>query len=176
MSKSGRIKSDLDDMTSLVEIIQILKDVASNSFYGAAKRKAKFEEFALAFTEFFRMVSLSEAVSPLVKNDIDKVAILAITWEGGFMADLNAKVIKTALGEGEKMNVVEYLVLGQKGAEKLATLTDKPIFVVENVVELGAYKAALAIKDRVIERVLKGEVGTFYVVYPRAKSLQFIKP
>ncbi|MDD5071012.1 MAG: hypothetical protein PHV17_09825, partial [Candidatus Omnitrophica bacterium] len=87
MGKSSSIKSDLEDISSLVEIISVLKDVASNQFFNAAKKKARFEQFALAFTEFFRMVSLSHATSPLVSPKSEATAILGITWEGGFMAD-----------------------------------------------------------------------------------------
>jgi hypothetical protein len=52
MPKAARLKSDLDDVTAMVEIFQILKDVAANHFYNTAKRKQEFVRFADSFVVF----------------------------------------------------------------------------------------------------------------------------
>jgi len=179
VSKTARIKSDLDDVTELVQIIQILKDVASNHFYNCAKRKEKLEEFAICFTDFFRMVSLAEAKSPMVNPQVEKTAILPITSEGGFMAEMTAKICKAAIAEEEKYEVEEYIVIGHKGYEKLRTLTDKKISVLpgaETVDTLGLYRVTVKVKDYVIGLVKQGKIGRLYAVYPRARSLNLIKP
>ncbi len=176
MSKTAKIKSDLDDITSLVEIIQILKDVASNHFYNTAKRKERFEEFAEVFTDFFRMVSLAEATSPLVHSQVDKVAILALTSEGGFMAEMTAKVVRTAVAEAEKFDTHEFIVIGQKGVEKMRTMTTKKFTSFVGIEDKGLFKTALEVKDYIIQQVVEGNYGKVYGVYPRAKTINLIKP
>jgi ATP synthase F1 gamma subunit len=177
MPKAARIKSDLDDVTAMVEIFQILKDVASNHFYNTAKRKEEFVRFAESFSDFFRMVSLAEATSPLVQPTTEKVGIVAITSEGGFMADMTANVIKTALREGEKHSSKEFLIIGAKGKEKFRNITGRTDFAcIEGIEEKGLYKSALEAKDEIIRKVHEGEIGKVFAVYPRAMSLEFIKP
>ena len=57
MSKTQKVKVDLDYTSELLEIITILRDVASNHFFSTAKRKQRFVEFAEAFIDFFRKKS-----------------------------------------------------------------------------------------------------------------------
>jgi F0F1-type ATP synthase gamma subunit len=176
MSKTSKIKLDLDDTASLIEIIQILKDVASNHFYNTAKRKEKLEEFAIEFTEFFRMVSLAEARSPLVHAETDATAIVAITSEGGFMAEMNAKVLRKALQEAEKLNFKEFIVIGSKGVEKMSVLTELPVKAIVNVEEKGLFSITLEAKNYIVEQVEKGALGRVLTVYPKAKAIDFIAP
>ncbi|MFC1704490.1 F0F1 ATP synthase subunit gamma [Candidatus Omnitrophota bacterium] len=177
MPKTTRIKSDLDNITELVEILSILKDVASSHFFGAAKIKARFGEFALAFTEFFRMISLSNATSPLVSNDIPNTGILAVSSEGGFMAEMTIKIAKTAVAEAEKLGAHEFIVAGAQVEQKLRLIfPNAKMTVFTNIEEKGPFKTAIEIKDFIIDQVEQGKLGKVYAVYPRAKSLNLIKP
>ncbi|MFC1593848.1 F0F1 ATP synthase subunit gamma [Candidatus Omnitrophota bacterium] len=176
MGKTAAIKSDLDDVTQLVEIIQILKDVASNHFYNTAKRKQKLAEFAVSFIDFFRMVSLAETKSPLVSSETEKVAILPITSEGGFMAEMTSKVARAAVLEADKHDTQEFVVIGKKGEEKLKLLTDKKITLFTDVEAKGLFETTLEVKDYIIDLVKQGKIGRLYAVYPRAKTINFIKP
>jgi ATP synthase F1 gamma subunit len=177
MPKTARIKSDLDDVTDIVEIFQILKDVASHHFYNAAKRKEEFVRFADSFVEFFKMVNLAEAKSPLVHSETERVGIVAITSEGGFMAEMTAKVIKMGLREAEKHGSNEIIVVGSKGKEKLRNLTGKSDFTcIENVEEKGLYKTTLEVKECIVQKVKERKIGRVFAVYPRAMSLDLVKP
>lgn len=178
MSKTNKIKSDLEDVSALVEIIQILKDVASNHFYNTAKRKERFADFALAFTEFFKMVSLSEAVSPLVNPTVDTTGLLLITSEGGFMGEMTGKIVRAGVAEAKKFNVPEYIVIGQKGADKLKALgvKENQIKLFTNVEVRGLYRTVLIVKDYIIDQVLASRIGRIFTIYPRAKTINLIKP
>lgn len=177
MGKTAKIKSDLDDLISLIDIIQILKDVASNRYYNTARKKTRFLEFAESFTDFFRMVSLAEATSPLVHSDVDQVAIVAFTGEGGFMADMTAKVINMAIEESERFKAHEFIIIGAKGAERMTTLTGKKDFKVFTDVEgVGYYKTSLNIKDHIIKEVEARRIGKVFAVYPRAMTSALVKP
>lgn len=175
MSKTAKIKSDLDDVSAMVEIFQVLKQVASNQFYSTARKKEKFVEFAEAFTGFFRMVNLSHAKSPLVHNDVDAKLYIMITGEGGFMAEMTAKVVKEALRRIESPEKDRFIVLGRKGCEKMS-MTEYEFTGIKGVDEKGLYPTTLEVKEKATEMVMQGEVGTAYAIYPRAVSLEAIKP
>ncbi len=176
MGKANRVKSDLDDVSTLVEIIQILKDVASNHFYNTAKRKERFAEFAVAFTDFFRMISLAEATSPLVHPVTEKVSIVPITSEGGFMADMTAKICRMTMEEAEKNNVEEFAIIGAKGEQKLRPQTNAKITLFTNIEEIGLFQTTLNVKDYLIQRVKEKAFGRVLAVYPKARSINLIKP
>jgi len=176
MGRTAKIKSDLDDVNTMVEIFGILKDVAANHFFNTAKRKEEFARFADAFTEFFRMVNLSGTKSPLVKSEVDRAGIVVISSEGGFMADITAKICRTALAEGEKYKDREYIIIGYKGLEKMRILTDAKMTAFTGIEEKGLYKISLEVKDYIIEQVKERKIGRVFVAHPRAKSLEFIKP
>lgn len=176
MSKTAKIKSDLDDVSAMVEVFQILKDVAANHFYNTAKRKEGFAMFAECFTDFFRMVNLSNAKSPLVHAQSERIGIMAITSEGGFMAEMTAKVLKLTMAEADKHRNPHFIIIGQKGVDKIKTMTDGEFEPITGVEEKGLYKSTLEIKKHIIEQVEKGKLGKVYAVYPRAMSINFIKP
>ena len=61
MGKVSRVKGELYDVNELLNLIQILKDVADNKFHALANQKDRFARFGESFVEFFRLISLSEA-------------------------------------------------------------------------------------------------------------------
>ena len=119
MGKANKIKGDLDDILELVEIIQVLKDVADNKFHMLATRKDRFARFGESFVEFFRMISLGQVRHPLVSNDNPRTGIVVVTSEAGFMGDLNNRIIRAALTEKNKYADCRIIAVGKKGASKL---------------------------------------------------------
>ncbi len=175
MGKAMKIKGDLDDITELVEIIQVLKDVADTRFHELASRKDRFARFGESFVEFFRMISLAEVNHPLVSNDNPKVGIVMITSEAGFMGDLNAKVVRATLAEKEKYPESILIAIGKKGAEKLLA-DQKDIKIFSEIEELGLYEVAIRVKDYLIDEVINGHLGKVLVVYPWSKTFNLQKP
>ena len=175
MGKANKIKSDLEDITELLSIIQVLKDVADTKFHELANRKDRFARFGESFVEFFRMISLSAVRHPLVSNDIPRIGILGITSEAGFMGDLNAKTIRAIMAEKERYPDATLIIVGRKGAERLRKIQpDMKTFV--NIEEVGLYEMAVRIKDYCIREVMEGRLGKIVVVYPWSKTFNLQKP
>ncbi len=170
-----RIKSDLDDITELVEIIQVLKDVADTKFHELANRKDRFVRFGESFVEFFRMISLSAVRHPLVSNDNPKIGIVGVTSEAGFMGDLNAKTIRHILMEKENNKNSALIMVGRKGAERVAK-AEENIKTFINIEETGLYEMCIRIKDYLIEEVMADRLGKIIVVYPWSKNFNLQKP
>ncbi len=176
MSKASKIKSDLDDVDSILEIISILKDVATNHFYSSARKKERFGEFAVEFVDFFRMVSLSEAESPLVHSTSDKTCFLLVTSDGGFMADMNTKIIKRGVAESGQHNTNQIICLGDRSSRKLSDMVDIPLQTYPGAYEAGLFKLTMQVKQYVVEKVKKGSFGRLLVIYPKAVTANFLKP
>ena len=175
MGKAMKIKHDLDDITELVEIIQVLKDVADTRFHELATRKDRFARFGESFVEFFRMISLSTVRHPLVSNDNSKVGLVAVTSEAGFMGDLNAKTIRHVMAEKEKNPNSTLITVGRKGVDRLRPVQpDMKTFV--GVEELGLYEMAIRIKDYIIKEVMEDRLGKVFVIYPWSKNFNLQKP
>ncbi len=175
MGKANKIKSDLEDITELVEIIQVLKDVADTKFHELATRKDRFARFGESFVEFFRMISLSTVRHPLVSNDNPNIGILGVTSEAGFMGDLNAKTIRAIVAEKERYPQGVLIIVGRKGAEKLAKVQpNMKTFV--NLEEVGLYEIAIRIKDYLVQEVMEDRLGKVVVVYPWSKTFNLQKP
>lgn len=175
MGKATKIKSDLEDITELVQIIQVLKDVADTRFHELATRKDRFARFGESFVEFFRMISLSTVRHPLVSNDHPNTVILGITSEAGFMGDLNAKTIRYIMAEKERIPNSSLVIVGRKGAEKLAKVQPgMKTFV--NIEEIGLYEMSIQIKDYLIREVMEERVGKVVCVYPWSKTFNLQKP
>ncbi len=177
MSKTQKLKVDYDDTAELLEIMMILKDVASNHFVSSSKIKQRFVDFAEAFIDFFKMVSLAEARHPLVHSDVQQTCVLITTSESGFMGDMNSKLVRAGIQEAEKINSNYYVIIGKKGADKLKQTVSSPnIQVFTDIEEHGLYNLSLMIKDYLIKQVLDRKIGRVIAVYPFAQNLQLIKP
>lgn len=175
MGKANKIKGDLDDIIELVQIIQVLKDVADNKFHMLATRKDRFARFGESFVEFFRMISLSKVRHPLVSNDNPNVGIVMITSEAGFMGDLNNRIIRGALAEKSKYPQSRMIAVGKKGAQKVAGQV-KDMKVFENIEETGLYNVAINVKDYLIEEVMEDRLGRVNAIYPWSKNFMVQKP
>ncbi len=175
MGKANKIKSDLDDIIELLQIIQVLKDVADTKFHSLANRKDRFIRFGESFIEFFRMISLSRVRHPLVSNDNMATGIVVITSEAGFMGDLNSRVVRAALAEEAKHKDSFLIAVGRKGAAKLQR-PGVEIKVFEDIEETGLYEIAIQIKDYLIEQIMTGKIGRANVIYPWSKNFMVQKP
>lgn len=175
MGKANKIKAERDNVIELVSLIGVLKDVADNKFYSLAGQKDRFARFGESFVEFFRMISFSRVLHPLVTNSLPTVAILAITSESGFLGDLNSRVIRTALAEKAKYPDSVVIVVGKKGAAAIGS-SMKIEKVFEDTEIVGLYESSMRIKNYLVEEVMNERLGKVIAVYPWPKNLSVQKP
>ena len=68
MGKASKVKVEVNEVRDLVDLIQILKDVADMKYHAMSAQRIKFNRFNESFTEFFSLVSSSDVRHPLVNN------------------------------------------------------------------------------------------------------------
>lgn len=175
MGKSTRIQGELIDVTALLEIIQVLKDVSQNRFFVFAQRKSNYMQFFEVFMRYFAMLGDVETNCPLISNKNTGVDILSITSEQGFMSQLNGKVGSATFAEYNKNPGSRLICIGHRGAEKCRGLG----MDVEKVFPSGGvdrFDLAMQIRDFLIERIMSGKTGKAIIVYLWAKSFSVLKP
>jgi ATP synthase F1 gamma subunit len=176
MGKASRVKAEVVEVRDLVDLIQVLKDVADIKYHALAAQKVKFNRFNESFTEFFSLVGFSQVSHPLVNNSNPKTVILVISTERGFVGDLNSRVIQRAMEEKEKNPEAQLVVIGKKGVMKFEALGQKMLKTYEDIEERGFYEMAVEIKNYLVKEVMEGRCGRVLVVYPWPKDYTVTKP
>ena len=175
MGKANKVKRDMIEVRDLVELIQVLKDIADMKFRDLFARRGGFQRFGESFAEFFRLLEYTGIYHPLVANNNANVCIVVITSEEGFIGDLNNKVIVRALEERDQYPDAHFVTVGRKGVMKLAMLGVNNDRTFEEIAETGMYETAVLLKDYLVEQVMKDAFGKVLVVYPWPKDLQTVK-
>lgn len=167
----------MDDVDALLEILSVIKDVATNRFFAFAQRKANFQKFFDVFLDFFQVMQNVETNCLLLKNDNPGVTILTIASDQAFMSQLNSRVASIALQQYQKTPGATIASMGKRCAERLkqlgATNIDR-IFTGDEFPE--RYMLALALRDYLVDRVLSGKAGKVIIIHLWAKTFSIIKP
>jgi len=176
MGRASRVKAEVGEVRDLVDMIQVLKDVADIKYHALVAQKIKFNRFNESFTEFFSLVGFSQVRHPLLNNSNPRTIILVISIERGFVGDLNNRVIQRAMEEKEKNPQAQFVVIGKKGIGKFETMGQKMLKTYEDVEERGSYEVAIQIKDYLVKEVMEARYGRVIVVYPWPKDYTTTKP
>jgi ATP synthase F1 gamma subunit len=176
MGKASKVKVEVSEVRELVDLIQVLKDVADMKYHALFSQKAKFNRFSESFTEFFSLVGFSQVRHPLVNNDNPKTALVIISTERSFVGDLNSRVVARAIEELEKTPDAILVTVGKKGVAKLDSMGKKSVKTWEDIEERGFYEISLEIKDYLVKEVMEGRIGKVVLIYPWPKDYTVIKP
>lgn len=176
MGKAGKIKGEVMEVRDLVDLIQVLKDIADMKYHALAAQRVKFNRFNESFIEFFSLVGYSQVQHPLVNNNNPNTIILVISTERGFVGDLNNRVVGRAMEEKEKNPLSQFVVVGKKGIMKFEDLGQKMLKSYEDVEDRGFYEVAVDIKTYLVKEVMEGRAGKVIVVYPWPKDYTTTKP
>ena len=176
MGKASKVKTEVMEVRELVDLVQVLKDVADMKYHALAAQRVRFNRFSESFTEFFSLVSFSEVRHPLVNNNNPKTAIVIISTEKSFVGDLNTRVVQRALEEIEKNPDAVIITVGKKAVAKLESMGQKSQKVFEDIEERGYYEMADEIKNYLVKEVMEERLGKVIVVYPWPKDYTVIKP
>jgi ATP synthase F1 gamma subunit len=176
MGKASRVKAEVGEVRDLVDLIQVLKDVADMKYHALSAQRIKFNRFNESFIEFFSLVGFSQVQHPLVTNRKASTIILVISSERGFVGDLNSRVIGRAMEEKEKNPESQFVVVGKKGIMKLESMGQKMLKTYEDVEARGFYEVAIDIKTYLVKEVMEGRIGRVTIVYPWPKDYTVTKP
>ena len=65
MGKANKVKREFLDVRDMVELVQVLKDIADMKFHDLFAKRGGFQRFGESFADFFRLLDTVEvAVLP----------------------------------------------------------------------------------------------------------------
>lgn len=171
MSTLRRIKEDLEFNQSLIDVIDVLKRMASSQFQAMKSRRERFRAFIDSFEGFFHLIDLSTPQHPFATAGTERLGIIIVTSNEGFMGGLNVQVVNAAL-EYRKSKVAELIVLGRKGAGYLERMGEKFISF-PGIEETNKYQLLLELRDYIIQQRLKEKIERVVLCYPEPLSFTY---
>ena len=175
MGKANKVKREFLDVRDLVELVQVLKDIADMKFHDLFAKRGGFQRFGESFAEFFRLLDTVNVSHPLISNSSKDVCIVVVTTEEGFVGDLNNKVVTRALEVRQEYPDARFVTVGRKGVMKLEMMGIKSEKTYEELGEKSLYDIAVSLKDHLVGQVMSGVYGRVIVVYPWPKDLQTVR-
>ncbi len=177
MGKVTRIRGDMDDVDALLEILSVIKDVATNKFFAFAQRKAHFQKFFDSFLELFAVMQHVESDCPLLKNERPEVTILTIASDQAFMSQANSRIASLAVQQYQKNPGSTISCLGGRCADRIKMLGVRDIDKIFLPAEYpDRYLLALELRSYLVDRVMSGKSGRVIIIHLWAKTFSIIKP
>lgn len=168
----NEIRKEMQFNIELQVLIETLKNIAGAQYQMMEKEKrARFERFLHAFTDFFRILHLTESDHPLVRARNDVLGLMAVTSDAGFMGGLNAGIVRAMMEKAEALPAekVSLIVIGEKGAALVAD-QGRPFKFFAGITNETRYEQAVAVRDYLVGEVAENRIGRVVAVYPRALS------
>ena len=164
------LKSEMRINRELTEIVDALKVIAVTEFWSLEeRRRERFSRFLSAFEGFFQMLDFSTIEHPFAKDATGRLSLLIITSDERFMGGLNKEVVDAALAQPGGAEAV-LLVVGQQGADYLATVGRGFQRLPDSVTSKRPYEAANQVRDHILAEVAAKGTGRLVVIYPKPVS------
>ncbi|MFH1229972.1 MAG: F0F1 ATP synthase subunit gamma [Planctomycetota bacterium] len=117
MKPISELKKELLFNREMNELMDILKKTAIfefQSLFNRRKTKEVQNKYLLLLEDSLKFLP-KEVQHPFLNNPLDKVILILITSDMGFIGGLNVEVVESGLRQIRKNNELHLLVLGEKG-------------------------------------------------------------
>ncbi len=165
-----KLRENLRFAKELQEMVEVLKWATASQFRGLQQKRAGFEEFKIRLEDFLSLLKVCRLRHPFLteRANLPK-AVLMITSDEGFVGSLNALVVNAALEQVSDQD--EMIVVGERGARYLSETQTRAFTFLPGIGDDITYKRATAVRDMLITKILRKDVGKIVIVYPRFLSL-----
>ena len=161
------LKKDIDFNKSFRSLLEVLKLVAVSEYHNLENRFRTFDRLNTMLGEFFDAVDLSVVQHPFLTPK-GQPCVVAVTSDAGLLGGMNNQVISKAIDLVRQLDG-KLLVIGERGLPYVQE-AGIPFVSYPGVVDANRYSQALEIRDYLLGKVLKDELGPIHVIYPRAHS------
>ncbi|MFA5315373.1 MAG: FoF1 ATP synthase subunit gamma [Candidatus Omnitrophota bacterium] len=164
-----KLREDLRFARELLEMIDVLKSATSSQFRTFQMKRKGFDDFKFALEDFLAALGTERIAHPFLKEDKDlPKAVLMITSDEGFLGGLNTLVLTDGLEQTAARD--EIIVMGERGSRYMSETVARPFTFLPGVGDDISYRRAGAVRDLLIGKFLRKEIGSALVVYPRFLS------
>lgn len=165
MLPAVHLKRTIDFNKGFRSLLEVLKLVAVSEYHNLEHKFSAFDRLDSMLGEFFASVDLTKLQHPFLQPT-GQPCVVAVTSDAGLLGGLNARVVNKAVDIARQTNG-KILVIGERGLPYVLE-ANMPYVSYPGIVDGKRYSQALEIRDYLLERVLKGELGPITVVYARA--------
>jgi len=164
-----KLREDLRFARELLEMIDVLKSATSSQFRTFQLKRKGFDDYKFALEDFLGALGTQKIAHPFLKEDKDlPKAVLMITSDEGFLGGLNTLVLADGLEQAAARD--EIIVMGERGSRYMSETVSRPFTFLPGVGDDISYRRAGAVRDLLIGKFLRKEIGSALVVYPRFLS------
>lgn len=162
------IKKDIEFNKGLASLIEVLKNLAVSQYRALESRIRAFEKLTFGIEGFFELIDTSIVRHPFVNSGGNPLAVIAVTSDSGLLGGLNMQIVSHAIFELEK-TPGSLIIIGERGK---AYVRDSriPFVGFPGISDEDRYAQALQLRDYVVAKALKGQIGPLKVVYARPIS------
>ncbi len=169
MPGSQELKEDLRFNSELMDLLEIMKNVAVFQYRSLLKKRERFLRLSELLSGFFRMLDLDKTPHRFIKPRIEKPALVMITSNEGLMGDLNFQVVDSAIsraGSGD----AEFFVVGDSGEMYLRD-TGKKFTAFKGAADAeGRGVLAKELKEQITKGIREERFGKVSIFYPNPVS------
>jgi ATP synthase F1 gamma subunit len=170
MKNVQQLKKDLNFNMGLMNLLDVMKKIAVVQFRTLERNRQKFTKLRQIAKRFFQRVDFTQLNHPFVKPKTERLGIVMVTSDEGFMGGLNTRVINNAL-DLPGAESAQLIVVGSKGADYLEDMGRKCV-VFRDVNFDRRYDFCVNLRDYLVDSVRNGQFGKLVFVYPL--SISFI--
>ncbi|MBI3011394.1 MAG: F0F1 ATP synthase subunit gamma [Candidatus Omnitrophica bacterium] len=162
-----RLKKDVLFNTELTKVVDVLKGIAAARFHVLERQLALFEPYAKAAETILGAAALDQVDHPFVRPRGQRAGVVMVTSDAGFLGGLNSQVVTLGLREGGAGALLT--VIGERGVNYLRDLRHE-CTAFPGIQDTSRFSLAVAVRDHVVQGVLRGECGRLVIVYPKPLS------
>ncbi|MFA5793490.1 MAG: FoF1 ATP synthase subunit gamma [Candidatus Brocadiia bacterium] len=169
MRTLSELNNDISFNREMNELMNILRQTAVIEFQALFNRRkgmGHFEKYVGLIQEFFKIEALKHNHHPLFTNPKNKVLVIFITTDMGFLGGLNTEIIETGLRQLTKRDEAHILVIGDKGYNYLEDF-GKSFDYLGGISNEVRFNEAEKIRDYVYAFSIKNNIGRVIISYPR---------
>ena len=163
-----KLKQDVTFNTDFTKVVDVMKGIATARFFVLQRQLALFEPLSQAAESMLQMVDLSQVKHPFAHPQNDRVGVVMITSDAGFLGGLNSQIVSAGIQAGKGRDGL-YTVIGERGVQAFR-LSGLNADAFPGVQDDNKAPLASALRDHVVKQLLEGECGRLVVAYPRPVS------
>ena len=169
MKAISELKKELTFNKEMNELMNILRQTATiefKSLFARRKTMAMDEKYVTLLESLFKIEALKQNRHPLFLNSLNKVLLILVTSDMGFLGGLNTEIIETGLRQIGRRDELHILVIGDKGYSYLEEVGQSFDYL-GGISEEVKFSEAEKIRDYIYAFALKNNIGRVIIGYPR---------
>ncbi|MEW6025818.1 MAG: F0F1 ATP synthase subunit gamma [Planctomycetota bacterium] len=168
MKTISELKKDLVFNREMNELMDILKKTAIfefQSLFNRRKMQTIQEKYVSALEDLLKIFPPG-AEHPFLTNPLEKVTLILVTSDMGFVGGLNTEIVDTGLRQIRRKDELHLLALGEKGYLQLEEKGYKFDFLPGIGAEMN-FALAEKVRDYIYATCWKYKVGRVIIAYPK---------